>query len=140
MTVRFNSDILHNPFVKYLVLLVAIGNFILFVLSRNIVSIGVFLISAIFAAFYSKNMVVILVVALVVCNIICASSGNAEGFADAPPPALPPHIQNIVDKISSTNEKVSNKLPRIESDVDKIVNNKLPRIENDVEKIKTAMK
>jgi hypothetical protein len=115
MTVRFNADILHNPFVKYLVLLVAIGNFILFVLSRNVVSIGVFLISAIFAAFYSKNMVVILVVALVICNIICVSSGNIEGFAN-PPPTLPPPMQNVVndisnisDKMTSTNEAIKKK-------------------------------
>ena len=136
MTVRFNSDILRNPFVKYLVLLVAIGNFILFVLSRNVVSIGVFLISTIFAAFYSKNMVVILVVALVICNIICVSSGNIEGFANPPPP-LPPSIQKVVDNISnisdkmtSTNDAVKQNLPKIESDIEKM-KDKVERIKDE---------
>lgn len=131
MTVRFKADILHNPFVKYLVLLVAIGNFILFVLSRNVVSIGVFLISAIFAAFYSKNMVVILVVALVICNIICVSSGNVEGFNDSN--KVVDNISNISDKMTSINEAIKNKLPRIENDIEKI-KDKVERIKDETTK------
>ena len=122
MSVRLNFDVLHNPFVQYLVLLVAIGNFVLFLYSKNIICIGVFLISALFAASYTKNMVVILVVAMVLCNIICVSMGHTEGFetppSSSPPPSassspppppiirFPPQIQDLIDRNSTANETV----------------------------------
>lgn len=114
MSVRLNFDVLHNPFVQYLVLLVAIGNFVLFLYSKNIICIGVFLISALFAASYTKNMVVILVVAMVLCNIICVSMGHTEGFetppsSSSPPPPIfrfPPQIQDLIDRNSTANETV----------------------------------
>ena len=131
MSLRLNFDVLHNPFVQYLVLLVAIGNFVLFLYYKNIICIGVFLISALFAASYTKNMVVILVVAMVLCNIICVSMGPTEGFetppssspppsaSSSPPPStsssppppppiirFPPQIQDLIDRNSTANETV----------------------------------
>ena len=116
---RPNFDVLHNPFVQYLVLLVAIGNFLLFVYSKNIASIGVFLVAAVIAAFYSKNMVVILVVAMVVCNIVCVSTGNLEGFDSSQKPTLPPWIQSGFDDIRSTKEKTDLIKP-LQDDIGKI--------------------
>lgn len=116
---QLKFDVLRNPFVQYLVLLVAIGNFFLFVYSENIASIVVFLVSAVLAAFYSKNMVVILVVAMVVCNIVCVGTGNQEGFYSTQKPTLPSWIQAGFDDLKSTKDK-TDLLKPIQDDIGKI--------------------
>jgi hypothetical protein len=76
------SLILQNPIVLYLVGLIALGNLLMLAYARQFMCIGVFIMSALLASFFTKNKVVTLVVAMVVCNIVGVSSGHhvEEGF------------------------------------------------------------
>lgn len=76
------SAFLHNPVVLYLVGLVAVGNLLMFVYAQQFMCIGAFILSVLFASFFTKNMIARLVVAIVICNIVCVSSfeSHAEGF------------------------------------------------------------
>lgn len=75
---------LNNPIILYLVGLIAAGNLYLFIHTMQYISVGLFIITALFASFYTKNTVAILVVAMVLCNILSVSGfGEMEGFRKA---------------------------------------------------------
>ena len=79
-----NVKMLNNPIILYLVGLIAVGNLYLFIHTMQYISVGLFIITALFASFYTKNTVAILVVAMVLCNILSVSGfGEMEGFRRA---------------------------------------------------------
>lgn len=76
-----NLNVLHNPIILYLVGLIAVGNLYLFFHTKQFVSVGLFIISALFVSYYTNNSVAILVVAMVLCNIISVLGfGHIDGF------------------------------------------------------------
>jgi hypothetical protein len=72
-------DLLHNKYVLFFIIFIAILNLCGFVYTVDVKSVCVFVLSGIMTSFFSENMVVILVVAMVVANII-RQHPNLEGF------------------------------------------------------------
>lgn len=77
---KYAVTLLNHPVIQFLVTLIAVGNLVLFIYANNYLCVGVFILSAILAFSFSKNMVVILVVAMVLCNIICVGTSEIESF------------------------------------------------------------
>ena len=75
---KYNT-LLHNKYVLFFVLFVAILNLGAFVYTTDLKSVGIFFLTGLLTSYFSKSMVVILVVAMVVANIIRQNSG-LEGF------------------------------------------------------------
>lgn len=82
MSFKQSVLLLHNPVVFYVVGLVAVGNLLIYVYAQQFVCIGVFVLSALFTSFFTKNMIATLVAAIVICNLVCVSFGyvSSEGF------------------------------------------------------------
>lgn len=75
---KYNT-LLHNKYVLFFVLFVAILNLGAFVYTTDLKSVGIFFLTGLLTSYFSKNTVVILVVAMVVANIIRQNS-DLEGF------------------------------------------------------------
>ena len=75
---KYNT-LLHNKYVLFFVLFVAILNLGAFVYTTDLKSVGIFFLTGLLTSYFSKSMVVILVVAMVVANIIRQNS-DLEGF------------------------------------------------------------
>ena len=64
------GKILHNRFVLYFVLFLALADLLFLAMGREFVSVAVFILSGFVTSFFSKNMMVIMCVAMVITNIL----------------------------------------------------------------------
>jgi hypothetical protein len=102
--------LLHNCYVMYFVLFLAVADLLVLSVSREYVFILIFLLVGYLTSFFSKNMMVILLVAIVATNVLRSGSGirlsegleNAEEDADKEKPVE--SLENADDK-KSENEK-----------------------------------
>jgi len=86
--------LLHNCYVMYFVLFLAVADLLVLSVSREYVFILIFLLVGYLTSFFSKNMMVILLVAIVATNVLRSGSGirlsegleNAEEDADKEKP------------------------------------------------------
>ena len=65
-----SKQILHNPFVLYFVLAIALGDLLYLSVAGNFMFVAIFILIGFLASFFSKNMVVILVIAMAATSII----------------------------------------------------------------------
>ena len=64
------GKILHNRFVLYFVLFLALSDLLFLAMGSEFVSISIFILSGFVTSFFSKNMMVIMCVAMVITNIL----------------------------------------------------------------------
>ena len=77
------GSLLHNCYVMYFVLFLAVSDLLVLSVAREYVFILVFLIVGYLTSFFSKNMMVILVVAIVATNVLRSGSKISEGLENA---------------------------------------------------------
>lgn len=75
-----SKQILHNPFVLYFVLAIALGDLLYLSVAGNFMFVAIFILIGFLASFFSKNMVVILVIAMAATSII--QFGSAASFSE----------------------------------------------------------
>jgi outer membrane biosynthesis protein TonB len=64
------GKILHNRFVLYFVLFLALADLLFLAMGSEFISVAVFILSGFVTSFFSKNMMVIMCVAMVITNIL----------------------------------------------------------------------
>ena len=69
------GKILHNRFVLYFVLFLALSDLLFLAMGSEFVAISIFILSGFVTSFFSKNMMVIMCVAMVVSNILRYGTG-----------------------------------------------------------------
>lgn len=70
LTLKDTGKILHNRFVLYFVLFLALADLLFLAMGSEFVSVAVFILSGFVTSFFSKNMMVVMCVAMVVTNIL----------------------------------------------------------------------
>ena len=75
--------LLHNCYVMYFVLFLAVADLLVLSVAREYVFILIFVLVAYLTSFFSKNMMVILVVAIVATNVLRSGSKFSEGLENA---------------------------------------------------------
>jgi len=93
-----SNKILHNRFVLYFVLFLALSDLLFLAMESEYISVAVFVLSGFVTSFFSKNMMVVMCVAMVITNILKYGTGIRlmEGLKDKKetpaadtPPATP---------------------------------------------------
>ena len=79
-SISSSKQILHNPFVLYFVLAIALGDLLYLSVAGNFMFVAIFILIGFLASFFSKNMVVILVIAMAATSII--QFGSAASFSE----------------------------------------------------------
>ena len=64
------GKILHNRFILYFVLFLALADLLFLAMGSEFISVAVFILSGFVTSFFSKNMMVIMCVAMVITNIL----------------------------------------------------------------------
>jgi hypothetical protein len=92
MKMKDAGKILHNRFVLYFVLFLALSDLLYLAMGSEFISVAVFVLSGFVTSFFSRNMMVIMCVAMVVTNIlkygtdIRMQEGLKESHADEAKP------------------------------------------------------
>jgi len=78
------NKILHNRFVLYFVLFLALSDLLFLAMESEYISVAVFVLSGFVTSFFSKNMMVVMCVAMVITNILKYGTGIRlmEGLKD----------------------------------------------------------
>ena len=86
LSLKDTGKILHNRFVLYFVLFLALADLLFLAMGREFISVAVFILSGFVTSFFSKNMMVIMCVALVITNILKYGTDirMQEGLKEAP--------------------------------------------------------
>ena len=69
------GKILHNRFVLYFVLFLALSDLMFLAMGSEFISVAVFILSGFVTSFFSKNMMVIMCIAMVITNILRYGTG-----------------------------------------------------------------
>lgn len=78
-----NNAIIHNKYILYIILFIALVDLHFLTVSGDFVSISIFILIAFLTTFFSKNMLVILFIAVTVTNILkYGSKIRQEGFEE----------------------------------------------------------
>jgi len=78
-----NNAIIHNKYILYIILFIALVDLHFLTVSGDFVSISIFILIAFLTTFFSKNMLVILFIAVTVTNILKYGSNiRQEGFEE----------------------------------------------------------
>lgn len=85
--------LLHNCYVMYFVLFLAVADLLVLSVAREYVFILIFVLVAYLTSFFSKNMMVILVVAIVATNVLRSGSKFSEGLENAEEEEK--HVENL---------------------------------------------
>lgn len=106
------GKILHNRFVLYFILFLALSDLLFLAMGREFVSIAVFILSGFVTSFFSKNMMVIMCVAMVISNILRYGTGvrMTEGLVSEEKPSTDeksPTEKTPPTKETSSDEKTS---------------------------------
>ena len=105
------GKILHNRYVLYFILFLALSDLLFLAMGREFVSITVFILSGFVTSFFSKNMMVIMCVAMVISNILRYGTGvrMTEGLVseEKPPTDEKPSAEEKppAEEKPSTEEK-----------------------------------
>jgi hypothetical protein len=105
------GKILHNRFVLYFILFLALSDLLFLAMGREFVSIAVFILSGFVTSFFSKNMMVIMCVAMVISNILRYGTGvrMTEGLVSEETPSAeeksPAEEKPSADEKSPAEEK-----------------------------------
>jgi hypothetical protein len=85
LSLKDTGKILHNRFVLYFVLFLALADLLFLAMGREFVSVSIFILSGFVTSFFSKNMMVVMCVAMVVTNILKYGTDirMQEGLKDA---------------------------------------------------------
>jgi hypothetical protein len=75
---------LQNRVVLYFIFVIALGNMYSFLMTNDIISLVIFILSGIMTSYFSKNMAVIMCISVVITNILKygKNAGISEGFED----------------------------------------------------------
>ena len=70
LSLKDTGKILHNRYVLYFVLFLALADLLFLAMGREFVSVAIFILSGFVTSFFSKNMMVVMCVAMVITNIL----------------------------------------------------------------------
>ncbi len=70
-----SNKILHNRFVLYFILFLALSDLLFLAMGSEYISVAVFVLSGFVTSFFSKNMMVVMCVAMVITNILRYGTG-----------------------------------------------------------------
>jgi len=109
--------LLHNCYVMYFVLFLAVADLLVLSVGREYVFILIFLLVGYLTSFFSKNMMVILVVAIVATNVLRSGSGIrlSEGLENAEEEEKP--VENLEN--AEEEEKPVENLENADGEEDK---------------------
>ena len=94
------GKILHNRFVLYFVLFLALADLLFLAMGSEFISVAVFILSGFVTSFFSKNMMVIMCVAMVITNILKYGTDirMQEGLKEATADEAKPEDKPTKDK------------------------------------------
>jgi len=100
-----NNAIIHNRFVLYFILFIALANLYFLTMSGDLVFTSIFLLVGFLTSFFSKNMLVILFIAVTITNVLKYGSAiKQEGFEDADAEDVDSNNNNNDDEIHLTKD------------------------------------
>lgn len=110
--------LLHNCYVMYFVLFLAVADLLVLSVGREYVFILIFILVGYLTSFFSKNMMVILVVAIVATNVLRSGSGIrlSEGLENAEEEEKP--VENL-ENAEEEEEKPVESLENADDEEDK---------------------
>jgi hypothetical protein len=110
-----NNAIIHNRFVLYFILFIALANLYFLTMSGDLVFTSIFVLVGFLTSFFSKNMLVILFIAVTITNILKYGSAiKQEGFEDADTEDI--DSNNIDDEIHLTKDESEDDGKKIKQD------------------------
>ena len=127
------GKILHNRFVLYFVLFLALSDLLFLAMGSEFVSISIFILSGFVTSFFSKNMMVIMCVAMVITNIlrygteIRMSEGLVSG--EMPPKTeedATPNSKTPDDEVTPETKTPETKTPETKTPEIKTLDSKTP--------------
>jgi outer membrane biosynthesis protein TonB len=99
LSLKDTGKILHNRFVLYFVLFLALADLLYLAMGREFMSVAVFILSGFVTSFFSKNMMVIMCVAMVITNILKYGTDirMQEGLKEGPTDEAKPETKDDAD-------------------------------------------
>ena len=99
LSFKDTGKILHNRFVLYFVLFLALADLLYLAIGREFMSVAVFILSGFVTSFFSKNMMVIMCVAMVITNILKYGTDirMQEGLKEGPADEAKPETKDDAD-------------------------------------------
>lgn len=145
--------VLHNVYVLYFILLVALADLFYLVSSANYVYSAIFILTGFITSFFSKNMMVILCIALVVTNVLKQGTATATATATASSaPTLPKEGFSNDEEDDEDEDKKNEKMSNIKENYQELkelqnqimggmeqLNEPLTKAENILEKLAKEM-
>ena len=129
------GKILHNRFVLYFVLFLALSDLLFLAMGSEFVSISIFILSGFVTSFFSKNMMVIMCVAMVITNILRYGTGirMSEGLVSGEMPPTTdeeetPDSKTTDDEATPESKTMDSKTPEIKTPEIKTPEIKTPEI------------
>ena len=129
------GKILHNRFVLYFVLFLALSDLLFLAMGSEFVSISIFILSGFVTSFFSKNMMVIMCVAMVITNILRYGTGirMSEGLVSGEIPPVTDEEETTEtkttdDEVTPESKPMDSKTPEIKTPEIKTPEIKTPEI------------
>ena len=110
------GSLLHNCYVMYFVLFLAVADLLVLSVAREYVFILIFVLVAYLTSFFSKNMMVILVVAIVATNVLRSGSKFSEGLENAEEEEEEKPVENLENAEEEEEEKPVENLENAEEE------------------------
>ena len=127
------GKILHNRFVLYFVLFLALSDLLFLAMGSELVSISIFILSGFVTSFFSKNMMVIMCVAMVITNILRYGTGirMSEGLVSGEIPPVTDEEETTEtkttdDEVTPESKPMDSKTPEIKTPEIKTLDSKTP--------------
>ena len=127
------GKILHNRFVLYFVLFLALSDLLFLAMGSEFVSISIFILSGFVTSFFSKNMMVIMCVAMVITNILRYGTGirMSEGLVSGEIPPVTDEEETTEtkttdDEVTPESKPMDSKTPEIKTPEIKTLDSKTP--------------
>lgn len=109
LSLKDTGKILHNRFVLYFVLFLALADLLFLAMGREFVSVAIFILSGFVTSFFSKNMMVVMCVAMVITNILKYGSDIRlqEGLKESVDAKAAPDEKAATDAATATDAKAA---------------------------------
>ena len=127
------GKILHNRFVLYFVLFLALSDLLFLAMGSEFVSISIFILSGFVTSFFSKNMMVIMCVAMVITNILRYGTEirMSEGLVSGKIPPVTDEEETTEtkttdDEVTPESKPMDSKTPEIKTPEIKTLDSKTP--------------
>ena len=138
-----SGKILHNRFVLYFVLLLALADLLYLAMGGEYISVAIFLLSGFVTSFFSKNMMVVMCIAMVITNIlkygtdIRMQEGLKEEGKKTTEKMTPTRVDEKANKMSTDGKVKTDDKTKQKNVMDNMTPEQVAKITENLEKLET---